>query len=255
MCNFNFSEEPLIVAHRGDSKNAPENTLPAFQLAWKNGADAIEGDIHLTKDGQIVFIHDKNTKRISSRNLVIKNSTLKELRSLDVGSSQGKEFVGIMIPTLSEVLLTIPDTKKIFIEIKCGDEIIPKLMEGMAKSNVKPEQIILISFHSKVIQALKEQAPQFKALWISDFKKGFTQKFTPTLDTVLSTLKQIKADGLCFSKELTDENFINAVIKEGYELHVWTVDEFETARKFKKWGVKSIITNDPGFIKENLAEK
>ena len=78
--------KPLIVAHRGSSFERPENTLPAFELAWEQGADAIEGDFLLTKDKQIVCIQDHSTKHLANRNLVVGESTLEELRELDVGS-------------------------------------------------------------------------------------------------------------------------------------------------------------------------
>lgn len=103
---FNVSThagEPLIVAHRGASLDAPENTIPAFKLAWEQGADAIEGDYFLTKDGHIVCIHDDNTKRVSDVNLIIRNSTLAELRTLDVGIHSGAAFKGAAIPIIDEV--------------------------------------------------------------------------------------------------------------------------------------------------------
>ena len=71
----------MIVAHRGASGEAPENTIPAFNLAWKQGADAIEGDFHLTKDGHVVCIHDANTKKVAGKNLVVKDTTLAELKN------------------------------------------------------------------------------------------------------------------------------------------------------------------------------
>lgn len=75
-----LSAEPFIVAHRGASHDAPENTLAAFELAWEQGADAIEGDFHLTQDGHIVCLHDKDTKRTAGKKLVVGKSSLEELR-------------------------------------------------------------------------------------------------------------------------------------------------------------------------------
>ena len=117
--------KPLVVAHRGASHDAPENTLPAFELAWTQGADAIEGDFLLTKDNRIVCIHDGSTKRLTDRNLVVRGSTLKELRELDVGYWKHEKFKGTKIPTIAEVFATIPKGMKIFVEVKCGKEIIP----------------------------------------------------------------------------------------------------------------------------------
>ena len=117
--------------------DAPENTLPAFKLAWEQGADAIEGDVLLTKDNQIVCIHDKTTKRLSDQNLVVAESSLEQLKTLDVGSWKNKKYKGTQIPTISEVFATVPKGKKIFVEVKCGLEIIPYLVKEIQKSDLK----------------------------------------------------------------------------------------------------------------------
>lgn len=244
----------MIVAHRGASRQAPENTLPAFRLAWESGADAIEGDFHLTKDGHIVCIHDENTKRVSDKNIVIKESTLDELRELDVGAYHDKHYRGTVIPTIAEVFSTIPDTKKIYIEIKCGAEIIPKLLEEIKRSGLKREQIVVISLNPKVIQAFKVEAPRFKALWLSELEKDTSGKITPSLETVLNTLKQTKADGFSSHKDIISEPFIRSVMENGYEYHVWTVDDLKTANRFNSWGANSITTNVPDYIKKNLVK-
>ncbi len=255
---FNVSihaDEVMIVAHRGASKAAPENTLPAFELAWKQGADAIEGDFHLTKDGHIVCIHDANTRKVSGVNLVVRNVTLAELRKLDVGARHGKAFKGTTIPTIAEVFATIPKGKKIYIEIKCGAEIIPALLQEIEKSDLKKEQIVVISFHSMVIKELKARAPRFKASWLASLKKNKSGNMSPSLETVLNTLKHIKADGFSSSKNGVDQQVIKNVKKNGYEYHVWTVDDAKTALRFKQWGAKSITTNVPGHIRKTLAEQ
>lgn len=246
--------DPIIVAHRGASRQAPQNTLPAFKLAWERGADAIEGDFHLTRDEHIVCIHDENTKRVSDKNLVIKESTLDQLRELDVGAYHDKHYRGTVIPTIAEVFSTIPDTKKIYIEIKCGAEIISKLLGEIKRSGLKREQIVVISFNTKVIQALKIEAPRFKALWLSELEKDSSGKITPSLETVLDTLKQTKADGFSSNKDIISEPFIRSIMENGYEYHVWTVDDLKTAKRFKKWGAMSITTNIPDYIKKNLVE-
>ena len=246
------SEEPLIVAHRGASRQAPENTLPAFNLAWKQGADAIEGDFLLTSDGQIVCIHDKDTRRVAGKKLVVAQSTLAELRQLDVGSYRGPAFKGTRMPTIAEVFATVPKNKKIYIEIKCGTEIIPALLESIKKSGLKNDQIVVICFQHKVIQALKAKAPQFKANWLSSIKKDRSGKLIPSLESIFATLNQIKADGFSSSKNLIDETTIRAIMDKGYEHHVWTVDDERTAKRFMQWGTKSITTNVPGSLRSSL---
>ena len=242
------AEEPLIVAHRGASRDAPGNTIPAFQLAWEQGADAIEADFHLSKDGEIVCFHDADTERVAGTQLVVRQSTLAELKQLDVGASHGAAFNGTRIPTIAEVFATIPQGKKIFIEVKCGAEIIPTLLNEIDQSGLTQEQIVVISFNKQVIQQLKIKAPQYKASWLCSFKKQKTGEITPSLATVLKTLKQIQADGLS-SNTAVPASVIEAVSQQGYEWHVWTINDLKTARRMQALGVLSITTDVPGTMK------
>ena len=187
--------DPLIVAHRGSSFDAPENTLPAFRLAWEQGADGVEGDFLLTKDAQIVCIHDASTKRLADKNLVVSKSTLQELRALDVGAWKHEKFKGTKIPTISEVFATIPKGKKIFVEVKCGPEIVPFLIKEIRKANLETDQVRLICFNTKVIKSFKENMPNYKAYWLSGFNKK-NGSWKPSVDQVITTLQSCKADGL-----------------------------------------------------------
>tara|TARA_B110000879_G_scaffold179818_1_gene236007 strand:- start:84 stop:653 length:570 start_codon:yes stop_codon:yes gene_type:complete len=175
---------------------------------------------NLTRDGQIVCIHDKDAGRVAGEKLVVAKSTLAELRQLDVGSYRGAAFKGTRIPTIAEVFATVPKNKKIYIEIKCGTEIIPALLQSIKKSGLKNDQIVVICFQQKVIQELKAKAPQFKANWLSGFKKDRSGKIIPSLETILVTLKRIKTDGVSSSKNLIDETSIRTVMDKGYEYHV-----------------------------------
>ncbi len=244
--------EALIVAHRGASKDAPENTIPAFELAWKQGADAIEGDFHLSKDRIIVCIHDKDTEKTSDRKLKVQKSTLDELRQLDVGEYHSLAYAGTNIPTLAEVFGTVPNGKKIYIEIKSGPAIVPILIDEIAKSDLAENQIIVISFKENVIRSIKSKAPQYKAMWLSGFKVSATGKKSPSLNRILRTLKKIRADGFSSSKMGIDKSIIEEVKANGYEYHVWTIDDEDTATQFVEWGAQSITTNVPGEMRENL---
>ncbi|NRA39717.1 MAG: glycerophosphodiester phosphodiesterase [Planctomycetes bacterium] len=254
VCTSISTAEPLIVAHRGASKAAPENTIPAFQLAWQLHADAIEGDFYLSKDGKIVCIHDRMTKKVADKNIDVSKSTLAQLKKLDVGIKFHKDYAGTTIPTIAEVFACIPEGKKIYIEIKCGPEIIATLLEEIKKSGLKKEQIVVISFKTQVIQKLKAEAPQYTAYWLSRLKKDKSGKVTPSLTTVLSVLEKIKADGFHSGKDIIDEAFIKHIRKKGFEYHVWTIDDVETAKRFKNWGAMSITTNIPGHIKKHLVK-
>lgn len=242
----------MIVAHRGASQDAPENTIAAFRLAWEQGADAIEGDFHLTKDGQIVCFHDGDTERVSNTNLVVRESSLAELRKLDVGVKHGEAFKGAQIPTFAEVVETIPDGKKIYIEIKCGPEIIPALLEALKASGLQREQVVVICFKAAVLAELKTKAPEYAVSWLCRFKKEKeSEEITPTAEQVLATLKRIKSDGLSSTIQIP-EDVRKRVVASGYQWHVWTLNELPQAQRAQQLGAASITTDVPEVIREGL---
>ena len=142
-----------VVAHRGASKDAPENTLPAFEKAWLQGADAIEGDFHLTADNEIVCVHDANIRHYTQKDIEVRDLTLAELKKLDFGRWHDKQFAGTRIPTFKEVVATIPKGKRIFIEIKSDAQLVPHLIHQIRNSSLELQQIVIISFHKDVIKA------------------------------------------------------------------------------------------------------
>ncbi len=244
--------EPVIVAHRGASYYAPENTIPAFMLAWEQGADAIEGDFFLTADGEIVCIHDPYTGRVAETSMVVSESSLRELKELNVGSWKGKEFGGATIPAIAEVFEIVPSGRKIFVEIKTGTEILPRLYEEIERAHLLPGQIVIISFNSEVIKEFKAARPMHKALWLSGISRDEQGNPVPYTEAILETLENAGADGFSSNYRPVTPEIIDAVIDAGYEYHVWTVNDASTAKAFKHYGASSITTDRPGFIRENL---
>ena len=244
-------EGQIIVAHRGASEAAPENTLAAFREAWQQGADAIEGDFALTKDGEIVCIHDRDTQRTTGHKLIVAESTLAELRELDAGSWKHSRFARERIPTLDEVLDLVPPERTIFIEIKCGPEIAETLSQVVSRSKLSPSQIRIISFNSEVIAAVKKLRPDLKAFWLTSFKRDKkTGHWQPTIEQILATLERVHADGLdCRAHEVVDHGFVQKLRGRSHEFHAWTVDEGPTARRLCRLGVDSITTNIPARLR------
>lgn len=252
-----LSHGQMIVAHRGASAEAPENTMAAFDLAWERGADAIEGDFYLTNDHQIVCFHDKTTKRTTGgkTELSIEKSTYQELSSLDVGSWKHAKYQGEKIPTLKQVLASVPEEKQIFVEIKSGPQIVPYLKTELENSGLSANQITLISFNADVIQQSRLLMPQYKANWLTSFKQN-KQKTTwsPAPQNVLEKLKRIGATGLgCSAKpDAVTKDFYQLLQQSGFELHVWTVNQPELAQYFQNLGVRSITTDRPAFIRNSI---
>ena len=145
-----------VIGHRGASSEAPENTLAANRLAFQQNADGIEVDVRLTKDQKLVCMHDKTALRTASKELLIKESTVTELKSLDVGLWKDVKWKGETIPTLEEVLEEIPRNKNIFVEIKTGTESIDPLMEEIQKSKIDSNCITVISFNQEVVKEVKQ---------------------------------------------------------------------------------------------------
>lgn len=260
VCLSDVAHAQLIIAHRGASHDAPENTMAAFRLAWEQQADGIEGDFYLTKDRQIVCTHDKTTKRTAPEHaeLTISDTTLAELQKLDVGTWKHHKYAGERMPTLSEVLKTVPEDGRIFVEIKCGPEILPAMQPQLETCGLKPEQIVIICFDAKVIAKCRKVMPQYKANWLTSYiQEPEGSPWTPSQSDVLQTLRESDATGLGSKGELAviDEPFVRAIHEQGDELHTWTINDLQHARRFQLLGVDSITTDRPALLREGLLEQ
>lgn len=148
LTTFVAPQQVEIVAHRGASAGAPENTLPSFNLGWEL-ADADELDVHLSNDGEVVVLHDASTMRTGSFDKSIVEQALAEPKSLDAGAWKAATWAGTRIPTLAEVLALVPEGKRPFIEIKCGVEVAPALESAVKASGKTPKPLARIASISK----------------------------------------------------------------------------------------------------------
>ncbi|MEM6551433.1 MAG: glycerophosphodiester phosphodiesterase [Planctomycetota bacterium] len=250
---------PLIVAHRGASHDAPENTLAAFRLAWEHKADVVECDVWLTANQQIVCLHDKTVGRTTGQakgtGPSVTASTLEDLQALDVGAWKHERFRGETIPRLADALAIVPKHGRVFIEIKDSARIIPHLARVIADAKLRPEQITVLSFDVRVIAASKITMPDIAAHWLTGFKID-KQTNTPTLslDAVLATLALTGADGLG-ARALPDHlnaDFVTALKASGYAVGVWTINDPNTARFYARLGVDAITTDRPAWLRLQL---
>ncbi len=239
-----------IVAHRGASHDAPENTLAAFKLAWQQGADGIEGDFYLTADKEIVCIHDKDTKRTGDRELDVESSTLAELRKLDVGRWKNPKWAGEKIPTLKEVFGTVPDDRLFVIELKSKAKIVPYLAKQLRQLDQGNFRILIITFDAETAKACKESMPNQRVHWLTKFKRNVIG-YKPTAKQVGQTVRDTGVEGVGMKgmREVIDRDFINQLTASGCdEFHVWTIDAIEDARYFADLGAFGITTNRPKEI-------
>ncbi|WP_337177078.1 glycerophosphodiester phosphodiesterase [Paludisphaera sp.] len=243
-----------FVSHRGESADAPENTMPAFNLAWERGVKAIELDAHLSRDGVLVVCHDADAKRTTGSDLKIKDSTWDELKGLDAGRWKGEKFAGVTMPRIEEALASIPEGARCFIEIKVGPESIPALVEAVRSSGKKPEQMCVISFNAATVAEAKKRLPELKAYYLAGFKQDKeTGVFTPTVDELIAKAKEINADGLDLAYTgPIDRAFVDRVKAEGLEFYVWTVDDPAVARRMIEAGVDGITTNKGEWLAQQV---
>jgi glycerophosphoryl diester phosphodiesterase len=260
MCAFgSTASAQLIIAHRGASHDAPENSIAAFKLAVEQGADGFEGDYWLGAGGQILCLHDPDTERVAGKKLLVTKAPFKQLRALDIGSWKDPKWHDERMPTFEECLAAVPAGKKFFIELKSGPEVVGPIAKVIAKSTISPEQLVFISFKDEAIAECKKQLPHIKALWLCRFKKKSDRdKDPPTVEEVAATLKRIHADGLNAEAvpECVDEAFLKRLNDLGCrEFSVWTVDDPEVAKFYAKLGAWSITTNRPEWLRAKMAEK
>lgn len=250
-----------IVAHTGASNIAPQNTMPAFKLAWANGVNTVEGDFHLLDDGNIVCFHaiDELQKywNFSVKKGDESKISFQEYKTLKMNLSKATGFGGLQIPSLEEVIAAMPPPKKIFIEIKTcknSELFIKKLEEIREKNGVKTEQISIISFHSKVLEEFKQLCPKYKTYLLLGLKVE-SQTAAPRLRTPAEVIKKcraIKADGVDLGNtEYLTKEFLAVLRSAKLEVHTWTVDDKKEFSRLKKLGVDSITTNKAtDFVKK-----
>ena len=245
-----------IISHRGESADAPENTMAAFELAWERGVPAIELDVHLTSDGRLLCIHDADTKRTTGEKLVVKQSTLAELQKLDAGSWKGEQWAGESMPTLEQALASIPEGSRCFIEVKVGPEANDALVKAIKDSGKSNDQLCVISFKADTIARFKQSMPEIKAYYLASFKQNEqTGEWTPTASDLIARAKRIQADGLDLSYNgPIDKAFVKQIRDAGLEFYVWTIDDLPTAKRYVELGVDGITTNKGRWMMDNLPE-
>lgn len=242
-----------IIAHRGASYLAPENTMASVMLAWEKGVD-VEVDVHLSKDKHILVIHDASTKRTGKIDLPVKDTEHRELRKLDVGSFKSEEYAGEQIPFLADIIETIPPDRKLYVEIKCGKEILP-ILEKLITESGKMSQIVIIGFDLETV-TMSRALIDVPTYWLKGTEKDKeTEEWIPHNPNLVQIAKDNGLDGLDVhyagvTKELTD-----AVKAAGQKLYVWTVDDPEEAIRLVKLGVAAITTNRPEWLRQQLENK
>jgi len=239
MCQQERTEEFLVIAHRGASRVAPENTLAALKRAIEYGADYAECDVFQTKDGEIVLFHDEELERTTGKEGMIWDYTLAELKEMEAGSWFKEEFRGEPIPTLREAIRLVKGKMKLDIEIKVSgeDEGITEKVVDIIRSEDVGNACMVTSFEKQAIERVKEIAPDLVTGFI------FDEEHPPDIFDG-------NWDYVCSKRNIVDEAFVRKAKKRGKKVLVWTVDYPAEMKKLIALGVDGIITDVPDVLKE-----
>ena len=235
------SSRPAIVAHRGDSVRAPENTMPAFELALQEEPQWIELDVHQTKDGVIVVSHDDDLSRVARQKLYVHELTYDELRTYDVGSWFREEFSDVRLSTLDEVLKLYKDNIPVQIEIKPSgyDVDLEEHVLQVIYDNDMQDQVFITCLKPGPLKRIKELDPAIPTVYSMFFAWGhiedmeFSDHFTIEESNVTKTL-------------------VDNVHKAGKKLFAWTVNSEENVQYLVDCGVDGILTDDPIMLRDAL---
>jgi glycerophosphoryl diester phosphodiesterase len=233
-----------ILGHRGASHDAPENTLPAFQLALAQGADGVELDARLCGSGQVVVFHDETLQRLAGRPDRVARTPWTTLRTLEVGGPSGRA----RIPLLAEVLEALPRTAFINVELKAdwGGVRLAQRVGRLLLQGQHQAHVVVSSFQPVCLLALAGFAPALKRGYLLEPKQPFWLE-----SGVLAPL--VGRDAVHPEDGQVTLSRLEAWHAQGREVAVWTVDDAARARTLAGWGVDSLITNRPGFLRAALS--
>jgi glycerophosphoryl diester phosphodiesterase len=239
------------ISHRGESHDAPENTLAAFRLSLERNSDGMECDVHLTTDGKVVVAHDNSTWRMGSAELLVESSSYAELQSVNVASGFESEYPGEKIPLLSETFQYLGKDREYYIELKGANlDLVPAVAAVVRDSGIAPEQIVFISFSDELIKAIKIAMPQCRALWLKTLSVN-GEMMSP--EAVVAKLDELGVDGIDANGQAElGAAWIDAVHKAGKIFAVWTIDNPWQAKKFIALGVDSITSNRAALLKSMI---
>ena len=241
---------PLIVAHRGASMEAPENTLPAYIKAWDQVVDAVELDVRETKDKRLICVHDDSLGRVSESEYSISQETLATLKTIDIGSFRSKKFANTYVPLLKEVFDCKPEKSKIFIEIKPSKISFNELNEMVETDVISKLNTHFLGFYPKVVEGLNKR-----------FDIPATLSIVPAFfdydyEKISSFLEKSKSFGI--SQRIDSKKSMNLIKKfkeEGKYCITWTVNNKKYMRDLIELGVDAIITDNPKKLMKVIKEK
>jgi len=257
------TSRPLVMAHQGGADLAPSNTMAAFRNAAQMGVDALELDVHTTKDGVVVVIHDATVDRTTNGTGRVHDLALSDLQMLDAGyqfsTDNGQTFPfrgqGVTIPTLQEVLAAFP-TLRINIEIKQADPPMEQAVADLIQQAGAQERVLVVASNSDVIERFRALMPEVATGASESEVRGFF--YAQTLR--VSAFYRPTADALQVPEnfgniQVLSPHFVQAAHARDVAVHAWTINDVESMRRLLDMGIDGIITDRPDLALEVLGRK
>ncbi len=216
-------------------------------MGFEQGADAVEVDVHLSKDNRVMVNHDRDTQRTAGKKLIVGEAEASELRKLDVGSWKSTDFKDEKMPFLEEILAEVPQGKMLVIELKSDEKAIPFLKTAVNDSGVE-EQVVIISFNKNAIIKAKEALPEVPAYWLLHNFNEYS------LEQAIQIAKENKLNGLDVHYPLVNAEFMQKMNSEGLGVYVYTVNNANAAKKLKTLAVKGITTDRPQWLRKQIEQ-
>jgi glycerophosphoryl diester phosphodiesterase len=255
------SVQPLIIGHRGASALAPENTLVSIERALEDGADGVEFDVRLARDGVAVVIHDKNLKRTGLKDIKVERTLSHELVSADVGTWYNlrhpkrarAEYSGETLPTLADVLSLLRRSASLaYVELKVQGGNDRELAQEVIREIRRHEMarcVVVESFSLDSISEIKKIDPELRTAALFDRR---LTKPAPSVRRLIEQTLRVGAAEMALHHSLIRRRTVDAATGHGIKTVAWTVDKPVWISRALKYELHGLITNDPGAMRSRL---
>jgi glycerophosphoryl diester phosphodiesterase len=226
-----------VIAHRGASLAAPENTLAAFRLAIEQGTDYVELDVQESKDGEVVVVHDSDLMKLGGGPTKIWDATAAELRSVDIGSRVGSQFAGERVPTLAEALAVCKGRARVIVELKFyGHDVqLEEKVVGIVEAAGMENNCVYMSLDHDQVREMKRLRPKWRTGVLAA--------------KAIGDLTAVGADFVAVESKMATHRFVRRAHRAGQEVYVWTVDDPAWMLAMMSRGVDGLITNKPDIAR------
>jgi len=243
MYGVQFEERAEIVAHRGASAVAPENTLAAVKQAIIDQADWVEIDVQETADGEVVVFHDSDFMKLANIDLKIWDATMGDLTQIDIGSHFAARFKAERVPTLRQVLAACKGKIRVIIELKYygHDQQLEQRVAEIVEAGAMQAEIMLMSLKSDKVKKMKALRPEWQVGLLTS--------------AAIGNLSSADADFLAVNQGLAKRQFVRSVHNKGKQVFVWTVNDATTMSRLIGRGVDGLITDQPALARTVLTNR